>query len=152
VTASPASPTTLVLHGSTTLLTDNLSNTTLWVQGSAGGNATLTTADGVTNAGTILLETIDSWWGSRLVGGDFLANTGTIEAAGGGNPTITGDVVNLGTIAVAADSALDINSESPDGPSLTQLGGAIAADGQLLLNGGTFEFAYGTLAGDFVVR
>ena len=44
VTASPDQPTTLDLWGNTTLLTDNLPNTVLWVHGNSGGgsHATLT--------------------------------------------------------------------------------------------------------------
>ena len=76
VTASPSSPTTLVLHGSSTLLTDNLANTTLWVQG-----GTLSLADDVTNAGVIHLENIDGGGTqSTLIVGDSLVNTRRIEA------------------------------------------------------------------------
>ena len=59
VTASPAAATTILMEGTgDTLETDNLANTTLWVQGNGyiNQNATLTVADGLTNDGTILLE------------------------------------------------------------------------------------------------
>ena len=37
ITAATATPTMLVLHGSSTLLTDNLADMTLWLRGQAGG-------------------------------------------------------------------------------------------------------------------
>ncbi len=59
MTASPASPTTILLEGSgDTLETDNLPNNVLWVQGNdyINQNATLNIPNGLTNHGTILLE------------------------------------------------------------------------------------------------
>jgi hypothetical protein len=150
-TASPATPMTLVLTGNSTLLTDNLANTTLWAQGNGGGTAILNAADGVSNYGTIHLESLGSW-GSQLIVGDVLENHGSIEAAGSVGSTITGDVDNFGSLSVAAGSLLDINSASPTGPTLMQLDGSIAATGQVLLEGGSFNFEAGTLSGNFVVR
>ena len=63
VTASPTTPTTILLEGGgDTLETDNLPNTTLWVQGNGyiNQNATLNVPDGLTNDGTILLQSADA--------------------------------------------------------------------------------------------
>ena len=153
ITAATATPTMLVLHGSSTLLTDNLANMTLWLQGNSQGDATLSTPGDVTNNGTILLESLDGSDANAVLSlGGSLENLGSIEAAGGaGGPTIGGDVFNLGTISVAAGSSLRIASGNPAGPSFTQLAGSITADGQLFLDGGFFDFEGGTLSGDFLV-
>jgi hypothetical protein len=113
VTASPPEGmvTTIPLAGNNnTLLGDNLAGTTLWVQGrSFYGDAILRLAAGASNAGTILLETSSGGYDSNLVipsipSGTFTnAPDGVIQVnqgAGGGGRTITGDIVNAGTMEV----------------------------------------------------
>ena len=59
-TASPALPNTLRLMGDSALLTDNLANVELWVNGSGpGGTATLSVVDGAVNQGTLRAESTD---------------------------------------------------------------------------------------------
>ena len=70
VTVSTASPTTILArwHGDT-LATNNLPNTTIWVQGNSSlgrVNATLTVAPGLTNDGTILLESQNAGYTDTL--------------------------------------------------------------------------------------
>ncbi len=124
-TAAPTSPTTLVLWGKSTLTTDNLANTTLWVQGSdGGGNATMTSATGFTNAGTIRLESVNQGYSDTLAvssgtlttaaGGIILVNNDT-----GGGRVISGNVFNQGTITVNAGTTLTVSRTG--GPSFTQV-------------------------------
>ena len=98
-----------------TLETDNLPNTTLWVQGNGiiQQNATLTVAPGLTNDGTILLESQNAAYSDTLATGSGTftnASDGTIHVAqGSGGPrTITGTLVNQGQINVDGSSYLDI--------------------------------------------
>ena len=115
VTASPASPTTILLEGTgDTLETDNLPNTTLWVQGNSFvGVATLTVATGLTNDGTILLESLNNSYSDTLStgSGTFTNDSdGTIQVVNnsGGSRTITGTLVNQGQINVDTASLLAI--------------------------------------------
>src|SRR5207249_4221223 len=77
--------------------------------------------------------------------GGTLTKTGSIEvtAGSGGDRSITGDLVNEGTIDVAADAHLDVYGNSDAGPRLTQAGGALDAGGGLLLHGGLFDLEGG---------
>jgi len=77
----------------------------LWVRGSsAGGHTTLTAPSGLTNAGTLRLESGDSTLASNLtIGSGALTNTGRIEirTGSGGTRTITGNLINQGTVEVS---------------------------------------------------
>jgi hypothetical protein len=154
-TAPSAVPTTLVLCGHSTLTTDNLVNTTLWVQGDgANGSSTLTTPSGFTNAGTILLESLDwSGFSSQLVAGGTVANvaTGTLTAGlGAGGPTsVTANVVNQGVLSAAAGQELDLFAVDGSLPTLVQAGGSIATAGNVVVQGGHFDYTGGTISGDF---
>ena len=116
VTTSPASPTTILLEGGgDTLATDNLPNTTLWVQGNGylNQNATLNVAAGLVNHGTILLESINNTYGDTLATGSNTftnAADGTIQVTNnsGGARAITGTLVNQGQISVDGSSYLTI--------------------------------------------
>ena len=89
VTASPASPTTILIEGSAdTLETNNLANTTLWVQGNPdiNQNATLNVAAGLVNHGTVLLEsTYTNYSDTLATGSETFTNAadGTIQATNG---------------------------------------------------------------------
>jgi len=112
VTASPSSPTTILLEGGgDTLETNNLPNTTLWVQGNGYVNqgATLNVAAGLSNDGTILLESIYSNYFDTLATGTFTnAADGTIQvtANSGGSRTITGTLINAGTVNFDTNTTL----------------------------------------------
>lgn len=62
----------------------------------------VTTPGGLTNAGTIRLESVDSTRGANLVVRGLLTNLGTIESGdgAGGAHSIAGDILNRGTIQV----------------------------------------------------
>jgi hypothetical protein len=114
VTTSPASPTTILLEGGgDTLATDNLPNTTLWVQGNGylNQNATLNVAAGLVNHGTILLESINNTYGDTLATGSNTftnAADGTIQVTNnsGGARAITGTLVNAGTVNFDTNTTL----------------------------------------------
>ena len=152
VTASPSSPTTILIGGGGDVLaTNNLPNTTIWVQGFGPlGNASLTILDGLSNAGTILLQATTSAFTSCALslGGTFTnAANGTIQInnGAGGPRTITGKLVNQGTINFDTNTTLGstgtnhINSGlisiagstvSVIGSSFTnQVGGLVSGDG-----------------------
>ncbi len=154
-TAAPSAPTTLMLWGKSTLATDNLANTTLWVQGSdGGGNATMTSATGFTNAGTIRLESVNQGYSDTLAvssgtlttaaGGIILVNNDT-----GGGRVISGNVFNQGTITVNAGTTLTVSRTG--GPSFTQVAGTITGSGEFDLSGGVFNFNGGTVVGTTVL-
>ncbi len=132
ITASPATATTIPLEGTGDVLeTDNLPNTTLWVQGNGFvGNATLTVAAGLTNDGTILLESQNGGYADTLTTGSATFTNdsdGTIHAGtGAGGPrTITGTLVNQGAIDVDSGSYLTITG------NYYAAGGSIAGPGYL---------------------
>src|SRR5262249_51693785 len=112
-TAAASSPTTLVLRqGNNALLTDNLPNTTLWVQGEfSNGDATLTLATNVPNHGTILLQTLNSGTASNLNANGFtLTNAADglldVERGGGGPRTLFGNFVNAGALKLGGNVTL----------------------------------------------
>jgi hypothetical protein len=113
---SADAPTTILVGGNSTLATDNPPHTTVWVQGSnALGHATLTVANGVSNHGTILLQSTDGIWDDTLaaVGGGTFSNAadGTVRvgAGTGGGRSLTGTFTNLGSVNVGAGTTLTVN-------------------------------------------
>jgi hypothetical protein len=132
VTGSPSSPTTILIGGAgDTLATNNLANTTLWVQGNNPfGNATLTVANGLTNQGTIQLQSITSNWNETLATGsgtftNAAAGTIQVSAGTGGGRVITGTLVNQGQVAVDSTSLLAISG------TYYAAGGSITGPGYL---------------------
>src|SRR5262249_36506902 len=75
---------------------------TIWVKGSnAGGDAILTASQGITNFGTMHLESADGTWRSDInTGSSTLTNLGTISSAlgKGGERMIVGTTDNRATI------------------------------------------------------
>ncbi len=140
VTVSTASPLTILVNGTTTLATNNLPNTTIWVQGDGylgGVNATLTVAAGLTNDGTILLESQNSTYSDTLStgsGGFTNAADGIIQvtAGTGGTRSITGNLTNLGAIDVGAGTTLAVNNSSTAATFLNE--------GQVTVNPAGFMF------------
>ncbi len=146
VTASPTAGTTILLEGTgNTLETNNLANTTLWVQGNGYvGNAVLNVANGTVNDGTILLESQNSNYNDTLAtGSGTLTNAadGTIqvtEGTGGGR-TISGTVVNQGQIDVGSNTGLAVS-------------GTLENQGQVAVSSyttisGTYEYDGGSITG-----
>jgi hypothetical protein len=101
--------TTIALQGACTLVGDNLANTTLAVQGTSSGNSQLTVTAGTTNAGTIVLDNIDTTTQRSATlavsGGGTLTNApgGAIRSVATvvGGRFITGELINAGTLAVS---------------------------------------------------
>ena len=158
---------TFSMRGSSTLgSTSNvLTGQVILVQGdNSNGSATLTEADGFSNAGTITLETVaGSTSTSNLsvnigeltnaAGGVIDVNTG-----GGGSRTIAANLTNNGTVTldesatfskssgnytnnsafnIATGKTLTINGSSQ---VFTQAGGTLAVDGAFNLTSATFNF------------
>ena len=147
--AGAGGPLPVEVVGQGDVLLNNLGSVTIWVRGDDLFNqGVLTTAPGAVNAGTILLQSASSWWGSFLSIPDALDNTGTgvihVTAGAGGGRSITGDLTNEGTVLVDADATVEI-----DGASLTQNDGLVRADGRLTFNGGLLDFEGGAVTGYF---
>ncbi len=138
------------------VLLTNQGGVTLWVRGDDRfGPGVLSVAPDAVNAGTILLDSASTYWGSSLSLQDGLDNTttGVIHVTGGsgGGRSITGDLSNEGTLIVDAGAALDIDGGTDAGPTLTQNDGVIEADGAVLLSGGFLDFEGGAITGSFTV-
>ena len=99
-----------IAQGVGTISGDVSAAQTLWVQGSnAGASATITAAQGFTNAGTIRLESINTTHGSNLtVSTSSLTNIGTITVSvgSGGDRTMTAELVNNGAVNVGKSVTL----------------------------------------------
>ena len=114
VTASPAGGVPILVDGSTALATNNLAGTTIDVQGNnvfgLNTNATLTAANGLTNDGTILLQSISGGYSDTLtLAGTFTnAADGTIQigVGTGGSRTLAGSLTNQGLLTVASGEQL----------------------------------------------
>jgi hypothetical protein len=112
-TASPAQPNTLRLMGDSTLLTDNLANVELWVNGSGpGGTATLSVVDGAVNRGTLRAESTDGGYVSQITSAGTLRNAsaGLMRfATGAGGPrSFTGQLLNSGMVTVDSGMILTV--------------------------------------------
>ncbi len=153
VTALPDAPTTVDLWGTTTLLTDVLPSTELWVHGGGSGHATLSAAGDVTNHGTIRLEsTAGGWDGALSVAGIFVnAPSGVIQVnlGTGGSRFFTANMVNQGTINVGSGTGFYGNGT---GKVFRQESGAVNATGLFTWAGGRFDFVGGFLTGSVAVR
>ena len=147
------------LRGANTLLENAAPEVTLDVQSDYwDSGAVLTAADGAVNAGTILLDSIQGARTTELIVGDGSgvltnASTGVIDAlqGTGGGRSLQGSVVNDGLLDVEAGVELDVTATGV-GPHLTQAGGAIVADGLLILDGGRFDDTGGTVSGAFYLN
>ncbi|MFI5456981.1 MAG: hypothetical protein ACHRXM_16165 [Isosphaerales bacterium] len=103
---------TVTYQGSQPTVLTVQNDDTIWVHGSAaGGNATLSVSQGITNDGTILLESSNNAYQSNIAtGSSTLTNLGTITASpgSGGNRIISGTLNNQATVAAASDDYLEI--------------------------------------------
>ena len=139
VTASSAAPTTILLAGSPTLTTDNLANTTLWVQGGAlNQEGFLYIGDGLTNRGVIRLESVQAggYRSGLFVTGTFTnAADGVIEVnvGAGGSSLVSGRLVNEGLITVQVPTNADVFTQTATGTLALTVGGS--SSGQLNVSG-----------------
>jgi hypothetical protein len=151
-TAAPAQPNTLRLMGDSTLLTDNLANVELWVNGSGpGGTATLSVVDGAVNRGTLRAESTDGGYVSQIISAGTLRNApaGQIRfAAGAGGPrSFTGQFLNSGVVTV--DPGMQVTMVGPTFDNLA--GGLVTGQGSydvtftLFRNAGVLSPAGGNL-------
>jgi hypothetical protein len=154
-----ADPATVYVVGSgNTLLGNEGPSVTLQVEGDDGfGQGVLTAAAGAVNAGSIVLGSTSSYWGSALAAPNTLLNAagGLLAVAddgGGGSRSLLGDFINAGTVFVPPDQRLSLDGASGAGPTLIQSGGLIAAGGQVIQNGGLFDFESGGVLGTFLVH
>ncbi len=167
MTASPASATTILLEGSgDTLETNNLPNTTLWIQGNdyINQNATLNIPNGLTNHGTILMESATyNYFETLALTGTFInADDGVIQVTtgSGGARTISGAVINVGTInfdtsatlGAAGAKLLNTGLVSIAGATVTVVGNSFTNDPGGLVSGyGTFTTSGVALANNGII-
>ena len=59
---------------------------------------------------------------------------------------------NDGTVAIDPGTQLEVAPDGSGRDTFTQAGGLVAADGQMIVDGGRFHFTGGALMGDFTVR
>ena len=122
---------TVTYQGSQPTVLTLQNNDTIWVNGSnAGGNATLSVSQSITNDGTILLQSSNAGYSDAIsTGSGTLTNDpdGTIQVTNGsGGPrTITGTLVNQGQIVVDGASYLSITG------AYYAAGGSISGPGYL---------------------
>ena len=96
----------ITAEGAAAISSPFVQNGTLLVQGSdAGGNSTLTVANGFTNAGTITLQSANADWASNLtLTNGILTNAATgvliVNAGSGGSRTVSAELTNQGTVTL----------------------------------------------------
>jgi len=138
----------------------------------AKGNALLRVANGITNAGTLRLESSGGAQASSiLLTGGVLVNTGALEVrpGSGGQRLITADLNNQGQVQISAPltfnkaSGLYTNTGTwniAPGQTLSitsgnqvfnQNGGVLQAEGELALRSATFSFNGGQVQGSGAV-
>lgn len=151
VTASPAAPTSVVLRGNCSLTTDNLANVLLNNLAVGGVHASLTLPAGVTNHGTIRLDSAHASYNSTLtIASGALTNAvgGLIEAAATlpSNRSFVGSLTNSGTINVASGLTLGMSGTAA---ALILNGGDIGGSGVFQLSGNTTTCTWnaGTISG-----
>ena len=155
VTTSPATPTLLDLWGSTTLLTDNLPNTELWVHGGGDNNtARLTLPQSVTNHGLIRLESTGGGYECRLDSTNWLVNAAdgriAINTGSGGPRTANLNLRNFNTISVGTGLHLTGGATNL---TFEQLAGStsVAGGSAFTWYNGPFRWMAGALAGTVYV-
>ncbi len=157
ITASPASPITILVAGNTALATNVLPNNVVWVQGNntlgLNTSATLTPATGLVNHGTILLQSINgSGYTDTLACGTSGFTNGTdgtiqVVAGSGGSRVISNNFTNLGTVTVGASTALMVNSNASAAVTFTNQGQVTVDPAGSASFGGTYAAAGGNVTG-----
>ncbi len=146
-------PIDLVAFRNCTLTSGLASGQSITVQGnSTFGNASLTSASGFSNAGTLTLDSVDSTWSASLAVQDpsgSIANTGAIEVltGAGGSRTITAGITNRGSILVEPTCTITNANRT-----FAQESGSLAINAPLVIVGGSFVFHGGTVLGSPTVR
>lgn len=165
----------LVLQGSNTFSGDVRLGQTLIVQGSnVAGNSVLTALGSFTNAGTIILESINSNWEASLsLPEGVLTNVASgvlqVNAGTGGARNLLADIVNNGTVNLdtsvllgKTNGVLTNNRDFRVGAAASvvfgnavtfqQNAGALNLAGRFTMDGDTFQYNGGTLEGVPVLR
>jgi len=162
---STSSPAVFAASGPTQVNGAIATGQTLWISGrDIGGHATVTLTNGVTNAGTIRLESIDGGWQSHLTGNFTNQSGGVVEtfAGTGGSRLISGAIENQGTLSINIATTLNgtfTNSGAVSVAANQRLihnganavfihnGGAFALTGAYELYSGRLDFNGGTTPG-----
>jgi hypothetical protein len=117
---------TFIFNGSQNVLAGDVAQRhTLLIRDSFGGPSQLTSAAGFSNHGQIVLDTISGAGATLTISSGTLNNAANgsvgINAGVGGLTTISGQIVNDGTVNVAAAGVLSLSagSELTQGPSGT---------------------------------
>ncbi len=127
--------------------------------------------DALVNHGTV---GVDATGTSPAPGLASLSDAAAAEAEGGGGTDASADGAsaaaapdgivlyltrltvgawtNDGTVAVDPGTQLEVAPDGSGRDTFTQAGGLVAADGQMIVDGGVFHFTGGGLMGDFSVR
>ena len=144
--ASAASPDTFILEGSNTLASDVPAGHILQIIDGAGPS-TLTSTAGFTNHGSIVFDTTVGYGDTLAITSGVLTNAAdgslTVNAGTGGPATISGQVVNHGSVTITAGATLLISGQVVNDGAFT-----IASGAAMSMTGGaaTFDQAGGTLA------
>ena len=121
---------------------------TLWIQGNYSyGTAALSVANGLTNWGTIRLESTGSSYTDSLTvesnGTLINGTTGVIEVnnGSGGNRSLAAHLINRGALVVTNDAGLSIIGD------FTLDGGTVATASWITHTGGRFDLLSGSVSG-----
>ena len=136
---------TVVAEGNCTLGGNASPDATVWAQGNGyGGSATLSISGSVTNAGTILLQSIDSSYSASVIGSGTLVNSGTLRAelGTGGPRDLTVNFDNSGNLTANVDMTCSTSTKT-----WNQSGGAVNGSGKFRWSGGTMNWSGGALNG-----
>lgn len=167
-----SAPASLLVIGSTELLTDVPAATNLTLQGAAaGGTQTLTVSNDTNMAGTASLTSIGAGYSSVLTvaPGSTLTQSGTLrsEVGAGGARTMNGTLRNTGTMEFEASTAHNAGTVTNEatltvlpGATLTmnastnyvQQSGVVDNQGTFLHLGGVNDFFGGTIQGSLDLR
>ncbi len=151
VVASPANPTTIALEGTgDTLETDNLPNTTLWVQANdTEGNATLTVSNGLTNDGTILLQSANVYNSYT----DTLALAGSFTNAADGTIQVNPNSGGARSIVLSATTTLTGNLLTNPGAETGNLNGwVVGGSSNPTVDNGSFDPGINPHSGSYDFR
>ena len=149
--ASPASPDTFILSGTNVLTGDVPTGHTLRITDSSSGPGTLTSAAGFSNHGSIVLETSIGYGVTLALTTGALSNAAdgsvTVNYGAGGLTTISGQVVNAGSVTITAGATLNLAG----GYSFDQTAGTLTVDGSFPVTGATFIYHGGAITGSLVL-
>ena len=149
--ASVVSPDTFILEGSNTLASDVPAGHILQITDGAGPS-TLTSAAGFSNHGSIVFDTTIGYGNTLAITSGVLTNAVdgslTVNAGTGVPATISGQVVNHGSVTITAGATLSMAGSTP---TFDQAGGTLTVNGSFPMTGATFIYHGGTIAAPFVL-